>query len=264
MQTPPRIAIVIPAHNCANTLERAVSSIIASADHAHTTMGFDLRTEIVVVDDASTDATPTIISTLDKKLAEIPHITFKTCTHATNRGAGISRNEGVRLATAPFIGFLDADDEFLPPHIGCCLTELLADRDIGYVWTRRILDVSMHPSWGPSLDRRTVMNLCVRRIWHEIAKGFPEHPDFTHMGTEDSFYRIILEALTQGRALDEKTVLIHHSPGNSLDRQRKKLSTPITEWDGSKETFQPSNAIIAALNDRLTYIERLKSEMRGA
>ncbi len=83
------------------------------------------------------------------------------------------------------------------------------------------------------------------------------------MGTEDSFYRIVLESLARGRALPDETVLIHHSPGNSLDRQRQKLATPITEWDGSKEVFQPSDAIVAAQGERLAYVERLKAEMAG-
>lgn len=263
MQTPPRVSVVIPAHDCADTLPRTVMSVAASAAYARDIMGIPLRAEIVVVNDASTDGTASAIAALDALLAETPHITFKSAAFPTNRGAGPARNEGVRLSAAPFIFFLDSDDEFLPPHLGVCLNALLTDRDIGYVWTRRRLDIPVHPSWEASLDRRSAVNLCVRRIWHEIAKGFPEHPDFARMGTEDSFYRIILEALAQGRALPEQTVVVHLSPGNSLDRQREKLATPIDRWDGSKETFQPSEAIIAALDERLAYVERLKAEMRG-
>lgn len=263
MQPPPRVSVVIPAHDCAATLPRAVASVAASAAHAREIMGIPLRTEIVVVNDASTDATADAIAALDAQLADALHITFKSAAFAANRGAGPARNEGVRLSAAPFIAFLDADDEFLPPHLGVCLNALLTDRDVGYVWTKRRLDVPVHPTWGPSLDRSTVMNLCLRRIWHEIAKGFPEHPDFARMGTEDSFYRIVLAALTEGRALPDETVLIHRSPGNSLDRQREKLATPIDEWDSARETFQPSEAIVTALDERLAYVERLKSEMRG-
>ncbi len=260
---PPRIAVIVPAHDCADTLARAVDSIAASAAHARDSMRLDLRVEIVVVDDASRDATPRAMEESARRVAALPYLTFKGLAQETNRGAGPARNLGVRRAAAPLIAFLDADDEFLPPHLGLCVSALTADRDVGYVWTRRRLDVPVHPSWGPSLDRSTVMNLCVRRIWHEIAKGFPEHPDFARMGTEDSFYRIVLEALTRGRALPEETVLIHHSPGNSLDRQRVKLATPISEWDGSQEDFQPSDAIVAALDERLAYVERLKAEMAG-
>jgi glycosyltransferase involved in cell wall biosynthesis len=263
MTLPPRIAVIVPAFNAATTLVRAVDSIAASAAHAREAMGLDLRTEIVVADDASRDATPQVAKDLSRRLAEVPHLSFKLVTQTVNRGAGQTRNLGVRHAAAPLIGFLDADDEFLPPHLGLCVSALLAEREVGYVWTRRRLDVPVHESWGPSLDRRTVMNLCVRRIWHEISKGFPEHPDFARMSTEDSFYRIVLEALVQGLALPEETVLIHHSPGNSLDRQKKKFATPISQWDGAQESFVPSDGIVAELNQRLAYVERLKAEMAG-
>lgn len=256
-----RVAVVIPTFNNAATLARAVESAVIATDHANRSGELDLRTEIVVVDDGSTDDTRVALDYLAALLDPLTAITFKTTATGGNRGAGPARNAGVRHASAPLICFLDADDEFLPNHLEVCVRALLDDREIGYVWTRRQLDVPMHPSWGPSLDRSTVMNLCIRRIWHEIVKGFPEHTDFRSMGTEDSFYRIILRALVPGREIDVETVLIHHAPGNSLDRQRGKLATPITEWDGTKELFVPSDAIMAALQDRLEYVDRLKAEM---
>jgi glycosyltransferase involved in cell wall biosynthesis len=256
-----RVAVVIPTFNNAATLVRTVESVIVATDHANASADLELHTEIVVVDDGSTDDTRAVFDCLAAHLAPLPAITFKTASTGGNRGAGPARNTGVRHASAPLICFLDADDEFLPPHLDACVRALLDDREIGYVWTRRQLDVPMHPSWGPSLDRSTVMNLCIRRIWHEIVKGFPEHPDFRTMGTEDSFYRIVLRALVPGREIDMETVLIHHAPGNSLDRQRDKLATPVGEWDGAKELFVPSDAIMATLQERLEYVERLKGEI---
>lgn len=258
---PTRVAVVIPTFNNATTLARAVESAVVATDHANLGNELDLHSEIVVVDDGSTDDTRTVLEVLAGFLDPLPRITFKTVSTGGNRGAGPARNAGVRHASAPLICFLDADDEFLPSHLEVCVRTLLEDREIGYVWTRRQLDVPIHPSWGPSLDRSTVMNLCIRRIWHEIVKGFPEHPDFRAMGAEDSFYRIVLKALVPGREIEAETVLIHHAPGNSLDRQREKLATPITEWDGSREPFALSDAIMAALQERLEYIERLKCEM---
>lgn len=240
-----RVAVVIPTFNNAATLVRAVESAIVATDRANAGGDIDLHTEIVVVDDGSTDDTRAVLDCLAALLDPLPAITFKCTSTGGNRGAGPARNAGVRHASAPLICFLDADDEFLPPHLDVCVRALLADREIGYVWTRRQLDVPTHPSWGPSLDRSTVMNLCIRRIWHEIVKGFPEHPDFRSMGTEDSFYRIVLRALVPGREIDIETVLIHHPP------------------DGANATAAPSDAIMAALQERLEYIDRLKGEISG-
>lgn len=258
---PSRVAVVIPAYNAADSLAQAVDSVAASARHAEAA-GLDLRTEIVVVDDGSADATPEVLAALAARFAPAGPIRFKA-VRQENRGAGPARNAGVRASSAPLVCFLDADDEYLPPHLHACVTALEADRDIGFVWTRRRLDVPIHPSWGPSLDRSTVMNLCVRRIWHEMIEGFPEHPDFRKMTCEDSFYRTILGNLVLGREIAEETVLIHFQPGNSLDRQREKLATPIAEWDGTRETATPSPAILALFENRLAAVARLKAEWRG-
>lgn len=258
---PSHVAVVIPAFNAADSLATAVESVVASTHHAREA-GLDLRTEIVVVDDGSTDATPEIVAALAARLADPSPIRFKG-VRQQNRGAGPARNEGVRQSSSPLVCFLDADDEYLPPHLLACVTRLEADRDIGFAWTRRRLDVPIHPSWGPSLDRSTVMNLCVRRIWHEMIKGFPEHPDFRRMTCEDSFYRTVLANLVLGGEIAEETVLIHFQPGNSLDRQREKLATPISEWDGSRETATPTPAILSLFEDRLAYVARLKAEWRG-
>ena len=60
---PIRIAVVIPAYNSADTLPRTVESVLASAAYA-AEHGIDLRTEIVVVDDGSSDATPEILAAI--------------------------------------------------------------------------------------------------------------------------------------------------------------------------------------------------------
>ena len=99
MPSPPRIAVVIPAHDCADTLTRAVDSVAACAAHARETMGLDLRTKIVVIDDASTDNTPAVIDALARRIDAVPHLTFKNVSCETNPGAGVARNLG--SATPP-------------------------------------------------------------------------------------------------------------------------------------------------------------------
>jgi len=262
MSKPSRVSVILPCYNCGETLRPSVASIVASTKHARDEMGIDLHTEIIAVDDGSKDDTAEVIRDLETA-NNLPYVTFKGIYNCPNQGAGRARQEGSRHATTPLLCFLDADDEFLPRHLGICVSALNNDRSLGYVWTQRKIDVPIHPSWHPSLDRRVVMNICVRKIWHELIKGFPEHPDFRTMSTEDSFYRVMLEKVVTGKLIEEETVMIHFSPGNSLDRQKIKFNTPIDEWDGSKEEFQPSDGIIAEFNERLAYIENLKAEMGG-
>lgn len=242
---PARVAVVIPTLDNAATLLRAVESAIVATDHANALGDLELHTEIVVVDDGSTDDTRAVLDCLAALLDPLPAITFKTASTGGNRGTGPARNVGVRHASAPLICFLDAEDEFLPPHLGICVRALLDDRETGYVWTRCRRDVPAPLAGGPPPERDTVTTLCIRRIWHEIVKGFPEHPDFRAMGTEDSFYRIVLRALVPGREIDAATVLVHRPP------------------DDAAAAAAPSEAIVAALQERLDYIARLKSEISG-
>lgn len=85
------VSVVIPAHNAARFLPEAVASIRAQ------TMAV---TEIVVVDDASTDDTAAIARQAGCRVV----------TQAAAAGAGAARNRGAEVATGEWLAFLDADD----------------------------------------------------------------------------------------------------------------------------------------------------------
>jgi glycosyltransferase involved in cell wall biosynthesis len=90
------IAVVIPVHNGADWIGDALESVRAQGP---------LVTEIVVVNDGSTDRTNSV-------LAIQPDIT--TLYNTAAQGPGAARNRGVAASSAPFITFLDADDLFVP------------------------------------------------------------------------------------------------------------------------------------------------------
>ena len=96
MRATPLISIVVPCFNHG----RFVAEAIGSVDTA-------LPTEIVVVDDGSTDDTPQVLSTI-----ETPH-TFKT-VRQENAGLANARNRGLRECNGEYLVFLDADDRFAP------------------------------------------------------------------------------------------------------------------------------------------------------
>jgi len=65
--------------------------------------------EVIVVDDGSTDDGPRI-------LREI--VDARLVVHRQDRqGVSVARNRGVSLARAPWVAFLDADDEWLPKFL---------------------------------------------------------------------------------------------------------------------------------------------------
>jgi len=90
----PLISVIIPCFNQAKYLEAAVGSIRGQHyDH----------TEIILVDDGSTDHTPQVAS----------HLGLKSIRQ-DNLGLAAARNTGIRLARGALLVFLDADDLLYP------------------------------------------------------------------------------------------------------------------------------------------------------
>lgn len=91
-----RISVVIPTWNRATLLAAALDSVISQADE---------NTEIIVVDDGSTDATPRVLAAYGTRIRVITQ---------ANAGAGAARNRGVAASTGEYIAFLDSDDLWFP------------------------------------------------------------------------------------------------------------------------------------------------------
>jgi glycosyltransferase involved in cell wall biosynthesis len=98
----PRISVVIPVFNRAETVNQAISSLLRQDFEDF---------EIVVVDDGSTDSSVKVIRAMNN-----PRI--RVFQQPRNMGGNAARNRGIREASAPVICFLDSDDEFLPHKLG--------------------------------------------------------------------------------------------------------------------------------------------------
>lgn len=100
-QTNPQVSVVIPTHNRASTVVRAIRSVLRQ-----TYQNF----EIILVDDGSTDSTREVLEHLsDTRLRYI--------RHDRNLGGGAARNTGIEAARGKYIAFLDSDDEWLPEKL---------------------------------------------------------------------------------------------------------------------------------------------------
>lgn len=89
----PRFSVIIPAYNAAGFLARALDSVLAQSWPAH---------EILVVDDASTDATGTVARAYGDAVRYL--------RRESNAGVSSARNHGAQVATGDWLAFLDADD----------------------------------------------------------------------------------------------------------------------------------------------------------
>lgn len=101
LSTDPLVSIIIPTRNRADFLKRSVGSVLSQ-----TCRDF----EIIIVDDCSIDHTKqTVDAFLDNRIRYI--------RHEVNKGAGATRNSGIREAKGKYVAFLDDDDEWVPEKL---------------------------------------------------------------------------------------------------------------------------------------------------
>ena len=93
----PDVSVVIPVHNGAATLAETVASAFAQSLE---------NIEVLVVDDASADATPEVLRSLEARFGS----RLRHWRLGTNGGTSTARNFAISKARAPYIAPLDADD----------------------------------------------------------------------------------------------------------------------------------------------------------
>jgi glycosyltransferase involved in cell wall biosynthesis len=124
MERVPKVSVVIPTHNRTERLSRAIRSVLAQTEQDF---------EIIVVDDGSPlrAAEDIVRAFADPRL---------TCVRLpTSRGPGAARNAGIERARAPYVAFLDDDDEWLPEKLTAQLDVLERSPErVGGVYTARI------------------------------------------------------------------------------------------------------------------------------
>jgi len=99
--TSPLISVVMPVFNGASTVGRAIESVLSQSIKDF---------EFIIVDDASTDETPSILSHYSQIDPRI-----RIIRHDNNSGTvSIPLNTGCRIATGKYIARMDADDISLP------------------------------------------------------------------------------------------------------------------------------------------------------
>lgn len=113
----PLVSVIIPAWNNAPMAAEAVESALAQTYP---------RVEVVVVDDGSNDDTPERLAAFGSRI---------TLIRQAHKGPAVARNAGIRASHGDFIGFLDSDDLWMPEKVEHCVARLLADTEVGVVFT---------------------------------------------------------------------------------------------------------------------------------
>src|SRR5215467_1357999 len=114
------VSVVIPCYNQARFLGEAIESVLAQTCP---------RSEIIVVDDGSTDDTLKVASSYRQV----------RCLSQRNQGQGAARNEGLKHASGEFIVFLDSDDRLLSHALQVGMESFEAHPEVAFVAGRCVV-----------------------------------------------------------------------------------------------------------------------------
>jgi len=138
----PKVSILIPAFNSAAFIAETLDSAINQSWP---------NTEIIVVDDGSTDETPQILAAYRQHGLSI--------IHQDRCGAASARNRAFRVSSGDYIQYLDADDLLSPTKIESQINDLL-------------LSPPLHISscgWGGFLDTPSHATFTPQAIWKTLT-----------------------------------------------------------------------------------------------
>jgi glycosyltransferase involved in cell wall biosynthesis len=135
----PVLSVVMPAYNEAPTVVEICRRVLASP----------YTRELVVVDDASTDATADLVRTIDD-----PRLVL--LEQDVNRGKGAALRRGFEHVQGPFVVVQDADLEYHPDEYDVLLEPLL-DGSADVVFGSRFVSSRPHR---------------VLYFWHRVGNGF--------------------------------------------------------------------------------------------
>ncbi|WP_201217701.1 glycosyltransferase [Halochromatium roseum] len=225
----PLVSVIVPAFNAEETVATTLRSLFEQSWRA---------LEIIIVDDASTDATAQVLLAVCE--CAPAHQVIRVLRHANNRGAYAARNTGLEYAGGSLITTQDADDWAHPQRIEQQVRSLLAQPAVvASVCYGVRLTSELHVSNWSVTEHWTEVNLSslmVRRsalsalgYWDEVRVGAdselyerlrvrfgPRALIETQVQIPLGFSRLSKDSLTQGRG---ETHLCSHFVGARKDYQ---------------------------------------------
>jgi succinoglycan biosynthesis protein ExoO len=97
----PKVSVIIPAYNTEKYISQAIESALTQTEQS---------VEVIVVNDASTDATLEVVKSFsDERLTLI--------NNEYNRGAGYARNRAIQESRGEWVAVLDSDDWYAPERL---------------------------------------------------------------------------------------------------------------------------------------------------
>lgn len=186
MAADPLLSFIVPAHDEQRLIASTLEAIHTSA------RGLDVRYELIVVDDASTDRTAAIAAGHGARVVPAQH-----------RQIAATRNTGARAASGDWFFFIDADTLINPAYLRAAVNALHAGASGGGAGVKLLGPTRLHEHFGQWLMIHIFRwvgvtpgcSLFCTRVAFEAVGGFDE-----------SYYAG--EDVAMGRALDRHGQLV--------------------------------------------------------
>lgn len=111
-----KLSILVPAYNEGNTIHLILDKI------KKVELFFEIKKEIVIVDDFSKDNTEAVIQNYQ---AQNPDLNIQYFKHEFNQGKGAALHTGIKKATGDYIIIQDADLEYNPEEYNVLLKPVI-------------------------------------------------------------------------------------------------------------------------------------------
>ncbi|MCM1262449.1 MAG: glycosyltransferase [Butyrivibrio sp.] len=132
------VSIIVPVYNVEKYLRECLNSICGQKN---------IKFEIILVDDGSTDASGAICDEFAQKYTNIKVI------HQENAGPGAARNAGLDVITGEYLGFVDSDDYIADDMYETLLQAIKqTDSDIACCGRMRVIDGKVTAAEKPITD----------------------------------------------------------------------------------------------------------------
>jgi glycosyltransferase involved in cell wall biosynthesis len=155
----PLISVIIPVYKCERYLSEAIASVLRQQYR---------RTEIIVVDDGSTDDSAAVAKHFQSKVRYF---------YQSHSGASAARNRGAELSKGKYLAFLDSDDIWEENKLAYQMEAFHDDPDLDIVFGH------VKQFYSPELDES------IKRKIHCPAEKMPGYYPSTMLIKRESFFR---------------------------------------------------------------------------
>lgn len=129
LKLPIKISCIIPTYNRAQLVGRAIKSALAQEFPP---------SEIIVIDDGSTDDTRAVVESFGAKVRYI---------RQENSGVAVARNRGVAEAQGEWIAFLDSDDTWVKQHLSTMKWAMEATQGLSALYFGDLMEPNGQRYW---------------------------------------------------------------------------------------------------------------------